>query len=181
VADGGERDWWAAEGNPEHLRPLQEAGSLMFDDPVLRDAGIVIFSSGVDIAREVLQLRVAAPDAAAAQALIEQRYAVRAEVTAVASAEYVDSPIAWDWWSQAPDGHSAIDVWVDARVDDILRVQLVENSVEVVVALRGGVYQGNITADYIPFPTRVHLQKPVSGRRVIDGTTGKLGRTRPPT
>jgi hypothetical protein len=40
-------DWWAAEGRPEHLRPLDDLGERMIRDPYLEAQGITIFSTGV--------------------------------------------------------------------------------------------------------------------------------------
>ena len=79
-------DWWAAEGRPEHLRPLNDLGEKMIRDPCLKAHGVTIFSTGVDFAREILTVEVAAADEDEASALVRERYGDRVEIEVVAPA-----------------------------------------------------------------------------------------------
>jgi hypothetical protein len=78
-------DWWAAEGRPERLRPLNDLSErTVRDDAYLEAHGITIFSTGVDFDREILTVEVAAADEEEASALVRERYGDRVEVEVVA-------------------------------------------------------------------------------------------------
>jgi hypothetical protein len=104
-------DWWAAEGRPEHLRPLNELGEKMIREPYLEAQGVTIFSTGVDFEREILTVEVAAADEEKASALVRERYGDRVEVEVVAPAAWVVEDVAWECWTPGPAADQ-LSIWL---------------------------------------------------------------------
>ena len=135
-------DWWAAEGRPEHLRPLNDLGERMIGEPYLEAQGVTIFSTGVDFEREILTVEVAAADGDKACALVHERCGDRIEVEVVAPAAWVVEDVAWECWTPGP-GADQLSIWLlDSTDGTDLRPLVSETEDEVVVTLRGPRWQG---------------------------------------
>lgn len=165
-------DWWAAEGRPEHLRPLNDLGERMVCDPYLEAQGIAVFSTGVDFDREILTVEVAAADEDTASALVRERYGDRVEVEVVARAAWVVEDVAWECWIPGP-GADQLSIWLLDSTDDAdLRPSVSVTEHEVVVTLRGPRWQGARSAMALKVEKRIQLAAPLGGRHVVDGATG---------
>ena len=172
-------DWWAAEGRPEHLRPLDELGEKMIGDPYLEAGGVTIFSTGVDFDREILTVEVAAADENKASALIRERYGGRVEVEVVAPAAWVLEDVAWECWTPGP-GADRLSIWlVDSTDDPDLRPLVSETEHDVVVTLRGPRWQGPCATMALEVEKRIRLAAPLGARHVVDGATGVTRPQRP--
>jgi hypothetical protein len=172
-------DWWAAEGRPEHLRPLNDLGKKMIREPYLAAQGVTIFSTGVDFEREILTVEVAAADEGKASALVRERYGDRVEVEVVAPAAWVVEDVAWECWTPGP-GADQLSIWLlDSTDDSDLRPLVSESEHEVVVTLRGPRWQGASVAMALKVEKRIQLAAPLGARHVVDGATGVRRPQRP--
>lgn len=168
----GAYDWWGLEGRPEHLRSLDEAGTRMFEDPVLREEGIAVLGTGVDLERELLVVQAATADAGRARALLRERYGERVELCVVAEAEYVVEAFPWASWAEGarPD---ELQIWLDRPGDGTgIDVRVEETDDEVVITLREPCYQGAVAPVGGDASTTVRLARFLAGRRVVDGSRG---------
>jgi hypothetical protein len=166
-------DWWAAEGRPEHLRPLNDLGERMLRDPYLEAHGVTVFSTGVDFDREILTIEVAAADEDKASALVRQRYGDRVEIEVVAPSAFIVEDVAWECWTPGP-GADQLSVWLlDSTDGSDLRPLVSETEHEVVVTLRGPRWQGASLAMALKVEKRIQLAAPLGARTVVDGASGQ--------
>ena len=173
-------DWWAAEGRPEHLRPLNDLSERMIrDDQYLEAHGITIFSTGVDFDREILTVEVAAADEDTASALVRERYGERVDIDVVASSAFIVEDVAWECWTPGP-GADELSVWLLDSTDGSDLLPLVsETEHQVVVTLRGPRWQGASLAMANKVEKRIQLAAPLGARHVVDGATGMRRPRRP--
>ena len=176
-------DRWAAEGRPEHLRPLNDLGERIIHDPYLEAPGITVFSTGVDFDREILTVEVAARDEDKASALVRERYGDRVEIEVVATSAFIVEDVAWECWTPGPAADQ-LSIWLlDSTDGSDLRTTVSETETEteheVVVTLRGPRWQGASVAIGITVEKRIQLAAPLGARHVVDGATGVRRPERP--
>jgi hypothetical protein len=172
-------DWWAAEGRPEHLRPLNDLSERMICDPHLKAHGITIFSTGVDFDREILTVEVAAADEDAASAVVRERYGDRVEIEVVAPSAFVVEDVAWECWTPGP-APDQLSIWLlDSTDGSDLRPLVSETEHAVVVTLRGPRWQGASATMALKVEKRIQLAAPLGARYVVDGATGVRRPQRP--
>ena len=133
----------------------------------------------MDFAREILTVEVAAEDEDEASALVRERYGDRVEIEVVAPAAWVVEDVAWECWTPGP-GADQLSIWLlDSTDDSDLRPLVAETEHEVVVTLRGPLWQGARSAMALKIEKRIQLAAPLGTRRVVDGATGHQRPQRP--
>jgi hypothetical protein len=164
-------DWYAAEGRPEHLRPMNDAIGRLFDEPALREAEVYLFAGGIDWKAERAWLQIATPDAGRAREVIAARFPFPFDLRIVAPAEYLDGPCPWVSWTHG-GGERTVFVWVDDADTESPEVLVDEHDDRVVITLREPRYQGARAGANV-FKLPVTLARPVGDRAVVDGATGE--------
>jgi hypothetical protein len=171
VSDEG-YDWWAAEGRPEHLRPLNDLSERMIRDASLEAHGITIFSTGVDFDREILTVEVAAADEDKASAVVRELYGDRVEIEVVAPSAFIVEDVAWECWTPGPAADQ-LSIWLlDSTDGSDLRTTVAETEHEVVITLRGPRWQGACLAMANKVEKRIQLAAALGARHVVDGAAG---------
>ena len=164
-------DWWAAEGHPERLRPLQDELDRLMDDTALEAAGVTIFEGSVDMERERLRVEIATSDPSRAERQLRDASRWPIDVVVVAPAPYVESEVPWTSWER---GTHDMELFVWAEKLESLDPHLVvaEDEQLVTITLRQPRWQGSRPAVYSLTRIPVTLSRPIAGRQVIDGATG---------
>jgi hypothetical protein len=177
---GDDYDWWAAEGRPERLRPLQDELDRLMDDRALVDADVTIFEGSIDMERERLQVEIATSDPARARRVLRDACRWPIEIVVVAPAPYVENDVPWTSWEPGLRDRELF-VWAENLESLEPHIILVEDDQSVTIRLRQPRWQGSSPAVYSLTRVSVTLSRPLGGRRVIDGATGRPRTQGPPS
>jgi hypothetical protein len=159
-------------GSDESRHPEELRDALFTDDDLARH-GITLFGAGLDRARGGIRVRVAAEDAERACAEIRRRYGDRVDVEVVAARPYVVEDVPWECWTA--DAGDRVTVWLMDYTDGSkLRASHRESDEAVVITVGGPRWQGAHHDMGHIVRRDITLNRPLAGRRVVDGATGDV-------
>jgi hypothetical protein len=157
----------------DESRRLEELRDALFADDDLARQGITLFGAGLDRPRGAVHVRVAAEDAERARAEIRRRHGDRVDVEVVAARAYVVEDVPWECWTD--NAGERVTVWLMDYTDGSkLRASHRESDEEVVITVSGPRWQGAHYDNGRVVRKDIKLDRPLAGRRVVDGATGDV-------